>query len=72
MNVCDFCAGKIDHAALGAELRALRLSRGISVKAMAITLEINASYLSQLEHGKRPHWSAARREAYLKYCEEAR
>lgn len=45
---CDFCRKTVDHAALGAELRAIRLSRGISVKAMAITLGINASYLSQL------------------------
>lgn len=42
----------------GAKLRALRLSRGITLKDMAASLNVSAAYLSALEHGKRgrPSW----------------
>jgi transcriptional regulator with XRE-family HTH domain len=43
---------------LGAKLRALRQSRGVSLKEMAKALNVSSAYLSALEHGKRgtPTW----------------
>lgn len=37
----------------GARLRALRATRGITLKALAEGLQVSAAYLSALEHGKR-------------------
>ncbi|MFC3125326.1 helix-turn-helix domain-containing protein [Pseudoroseomonas globiformis] len=37
----------------GARLRALRASRGMTLKEMAAELQISAAYLSALEHGRR-------------------
>jgi transcriptional regulator with XRE-family HTH domain len=43
---------------LGAKLRALRESRGVSLKDMAAALNVSSAYLSALEHGRRgkPTW----------------
>ena len=43
---------------LGAKLRALRESRGVSLKDMAKALNVSSAYLSALEHGRRgtPTW----------------
>jgi len=43
---------------LGARLRALRESRGVSLKDMAAALNVSSAYLSALEHGRRgkPTW----------------
>jgi transcriptional regulator with XRE-family HTH domain len=43
---------------LGARLRALRRSRGITLKDMAKALTVSSAYLSALEHGRRgtPTW----------------
>ena len=38
---------------LGAKLRAMRDTRGISLKEMAAALNVSSAYLSALEHGKR-------------------
>jgi transcriptional regulator with XRE-family HTH domain len=42
----------------GARMRALRRSRGITLKAMAEALGVSSAYLSALEHGRRgrPTW----------------
>jgi transcriptional regulator with XRE-family HTH domain len=42
----------------GARMRALRRSRGITLKAMAAALGVSSAYLSALEHGRRgrPTW----------------
>jgi transcriptional regulator with XRE-family HTH domain len=43
---------------LGAKLRALRESRGVTLKDMARALNVSSAYLSALEHGRRgtPTW----------------
>ena len=43
---------------LGAKLRALRESRGLTLKDMAKALNVSSAYLSALEHGRRgtPTW----------------
>jgi transcriptional regulator with XRE-family HTH domain len=43
---------------LGAKLRALRQSRGVTLKDMAKALNVSSAYLSALEHGRRgtPTW----------------
>ena len=47
----------------GAKIRALRQSRGISLKQMAAELDVSAAYLSALEHGRRgkPTWFMVQR-----------
>ena len=43
---------------LGARLRELRAARGVTLKQMAVALDISSAYLSALEHGRRgkPTW----------------
>ena len=43
---------------LGAKMRELRASRGVTLKQMAASLNVSSAYLSALEHGKRgkPTW----------------
>ena len=43
---------------LGAKLRSLRESRGVTLKQMASALNVSSAYLSALEHGRRgtPTW----------------
>ena len=43
---------------LGAKMRELRDSRGVTLKEMANALNVSSAYLSALEHGKRgkPTW----------------
>lgn len=43
---------------LGAKMRELRESRGLTLKQMAKALNVSSAYLSALEHGKRgkPTW----------------
>jgi transcriptional regulator with XRE-family HTH domain len=43
---------------LGAKLRELRAARGVTLKQMALALNVSSAYLSALEHGKRgkPTW----------------
>ena len=43
---------------LGAKMRELRDSRGVTLKEMAKALNVSSAYLSALEHGKRgkPTW----------------
>jgi transcriptional regulator with XRE-family HTH domain len=37
----------------GAQLRVLRAARGVSLKQMAVAMEVSSAYLSALEHGRR-------------------
>jgi len=43
---------------LGAKMRELRETRGVTLKQMATALNVSSAYLSALEHGKRgkPTW----------------
>src|SRR5690348_6226288 len=43
---------------LGAKMRELRASRGVTLKQMAAALNVSSAYLSALEHGRRgkPTW----------------
>lgn len=51
---------------LGAALRACRESKGISLRQVAIALELSAPFISDCELGRR-NLSAAKREAYMKF-----
>jgi len=42
----------------GARLRALRAARGVSLTALADTIQVSAAYISALEHGHRGRPSA--------------
>ncbi len=47
----------------GARLRQLRAARGVTLKAMALALQVSPAYLSALEHGHRgrPTWTLVQR-----------
>lgn len=53
---CHCCGGtgtEKDNAILGAKMRMLRESKGISLRSMARRLRYSAAYLSDLERGER-------------------
>lgn len=53
---CPHCSGKgkvADDAALGAEMRKLRVAAGISLRGMAKRLGLSAPYVGDLELGQR-------------------
>lgn len=59
---CHCCHGtgtELDHATVGAELRSLRETRGLSLEAVAKKLKLSLSYLSDLERGRR-NWTEAK------------
>ena len=47
---------RINHEAAGDMVRKFRLSRKVSLRAVAIEIEMSAPYLSDLERGRR-NWS---------------
>ena len=47
----------IDHAESGKRIRGMRTRAGISLKTLAIKLELSSAYVSDLEHGRR-NWTA--------------
>jgi predicted transcriptional regulator len=65
---CSQCNGtgkELDQQALGAEMRKLRESAGVSLRQMASELGYSASFLSDLELGRRKcrkEWIAAYKE----------
>lgn len=67
---CPKCEGTgkiIDHAALGLELRQMRLKAGVSLRHMAFRLQITPPYLSDLELGKRS-WHDPRIRDFKTVC----
>ena len=46
----------IDHAATGTAFRAKRMASNLTLRALAREMDVSASYVSDLERGKRP-WS---------------
>ena len=56
---CRCCQGsgrELDSVAYGAEMLALRLSKGVKQYALAMQMGFSAAYISDLEKGKR-NWS---------------
>jgi predicted transcriptional regulator len=67
---CKFCNGtgkQIDHASVGKELRELRIRSKVSLRAIANLMHLSASYISDLELGKR-HWHTNRIKAFKLWC----
>lgn len=65
---CPLCQGRgttIDHGLIGSILRQEREEKQIGLNEMARRLNLNASYLSDMERGKR-HWSFDRIEEFRK------
>lgn len=46
-----------DHVATGANVKALRITAGVSLRAVASLMGVSAPYLHDLERGRR-NWSA--------------
>lgn len=65
---CHCCGGsgqELDHAAMGATMRAIRERKGISIRQLASKLRLSAPYLSDLERGRR-NWRDELINAYHK------
>lgn len=65
-TLCGVCGGRgyvLDPKAEGAEWRARRKRRGESLRSLAQAIGYTASYLCDLELGRRK-WNAALRDAY--------
>lgn len=72
LKVCHCCNGKgveKDHELVGSLLRTKREELGISLRAMARKIGVNASFLSQLERGLR-RWTEAMQKKYALVLEE--
>lgn len=68
---CRCCAGTgevPDHAALGAEMREVRLRTALSQREVARRMGISAPYLCDLENGAR-NWRDELIESFRKACE---
>ena len=64
--VCPRCGGTgrlPDDRVMGAQMRERRQRAGLSLRALAKRLGLTASYLSDLERGRR-HWSAKNVKRY--------
>ena len=59
----------IQHAETGREARLQREKRGVSLRALARKMGISASYLSDLELGRR-HWDMRRIRLFEKSLED--
>lgn len=71
---CECCQGtgtQPDWRAIGADLRRQREAAGISLRRMAVLLEISPPFLVDLEHGRRG-WSKDRETAFVDYCRQAK
>ena len=61
-----------NDAVIGAELRRLRLERGISLRSLAATLDVSAPYLQDMEQGHRSVFSdTGRLERWVGIVQEA-
>jgi DNA-binding transcriptional regulator YiaG len=70
-TLCKRCSGsgiEPDQAAIGSELKALRVAAGISLRKMARKLVISHGYLHQLEAGRR-RWNPVLKEWFVKETE---
>jgi hypothetical protein len=68
---CRCCAGsgnEMDDAAVGDEMRGLRLRSRLSLSKLAKRLALSASYLCELEYGRR-RWNQSLLERYRKACQ---
>ncbi len=66
---CARCGGtglEFDHKAVGAELRHIRKMKGMSLRGAASRMSLTASYISDLELGRR-NWN----ETLISRYEEA-
>jgi predicted transcriptional regulator len=61
---CSFCAHEVDHRALGHDLRAEREKMGMSQAEVARAMGTSATYVCDLEQGKR-NWTASTVNKYL-------
>lgn len=69
---CHCCTGsgtELDHDAVGAEMRALRKKKGITLKQMGhrMSPRLKITYLSDLERGNR-NWNALLIAQYQRIC----
>ncbi len=74
MKACDKCGGTgriPDDRIYGAEMRKFREAAGITARTVARRLEVSASYLSDLEHGRR-RWTPKLIFAYTTAVEDLR
>ena len=70
---CPRCNGtgkEPNHARIGAELKLLRMTSGITLRAMARKLGISHGFLHQLEAGSR-RWNPVLEEWYVRETERA-
>jgi transcriptional regulator with XRE-family HTH domain len=68
---CECCAGtgkKLNHYDVGRKMRELRMSKGLTLKEVVAAIGYTASYLSDLEHGRRS-WNTGLIEKYKAACE---
>ena len=71
-KACPHCAGTgkiLDQAAIGSEMRALRNSARLTGREVSRRLKLSASYLSDLELGRR-NWSGDLIERYTEACKK--
>lgn len=59
---------EVDHAATGKAARSMRQAAGLSVRQLAQRMFISASYLSDLELGRR-RWHAAIAARFVTACD---
>lgn len=64
---CAYCRGEIDHVRLGIKMSLLRKNAGMSQKRLGEILGVSASYLGDLEHGRR-NWTAQREADFRTAC----
>jgi transcriptional regulator with XRE-family HTH domain len=62
---------KVDHAKAGSEIRRLRVAAGISLRRLALLLQVSAPFLSDMELGKRG-WSPERFEQAQKQIKQTK
>lgn len=61
---CDGTGRVLDEKAVGALMREVRETRGLSLREVARRLKWSAPYVSDLEHGKRL-WTTRKQNKYL-------
>ena len=67
---CGGTGGIPDPKGIGEKLKAKRVRAGLSLNEMGSRLGISGSYVSHLEHGRKP-WTKCRIAAFLKNIKKA-